>query len=143
MDLNATSMMTKGVQEGIIAGFIYDVISLTIAFILVKIFYEKLYMKWKWGGWEIKVYNNIEKDNEEPLTIRNLSTHSAKRIVNDEGELSVYVKGIISPYARLTIDIASRNAIDIGLIDIGVKSKKKILIDLSKNPSEKDSKTEK
>ncbi len=53
--------------------------------------------------------------------------------MDDKGEFSIYVKGIISPYAWLNIDIASEEAEKIRLVKID-PSKKIIIVDLSKNP---------
>jgi hypothetical protein len=135
MDLNTTGVMTQGVKEGIVAGFIYDVASLAIAFILVKIIYEKLYMKWKWGGWRVKICEN-STDGGDVLVDRKLSIQAAKRILEDRGEFSIYVKGIVSPYAYLNIDIASDEAEEIGLIQRDIAGQE-IVVDLSKNPPPK------
>lgn len=119
------------VQENLAVNFIYDVLKFIIAFIFVKFFYEKVYIKWKWGGWRVIILNEDRKQ----VVSRKLSCSVTKRIFEDLGEFSIYLKGIISPYGWLNnIDIASEKAEGIGLIERDYKNKM-IIIDLSKNPS--------
>ena len=127
MDSNIIGTMI----DSIIQNGLYDIVKFIIAFIIYQVLYEKVYLPRKWGGWVVKVIDNMESD--VPRTKRKLSIHSARRIINDEGELSVYLKGLVSPFAKLTIDIASEEAKEIKLLIID-KKEKTIHIDLSKNP---------
>ena len=119
------------VRDNIIGNLAYDVFKFTIALILVKIIYEKLYMQIRWGNWKVIIKNQNKK-----LVERKLSPHVAKNIFDDEGEFSIYIKGIVSPYGWLNIDIASQEAKDKGLLVID-DNNRTITIDLSKNPSKK------
>ena len=133
MDLNITGFITKGVSEGILAGFIYDIVSLSLAFILIKLFYEQIYMRLKWGNWKIKVFSSDESSDFEE-TERILLPKKAKEIINDMGEFSVYVKGVVaSTNTWLNVDIASDKAKEIGLTKLD-KTKREICIDVHKNP---------
>jgi len=135
MDFNITEIMSKGVTEGVVAGFIYDVISLAIAFILVKFFYEKLLMKLMWGHWYVLVFKPNKEGKKVLVAKRKVSLQTAKKIFEDEGEFSIYVKGVVSSTNTwLNEDVASENAKDIKLTRI-FKNQRKIVIDLSKNPS--------
>ena len=127
MDSNIIGIMI----DSIIQNGLYDIVKFIIAFIIYQVLYEKVYLPRIWGGWVVKVIDNMESD--VPRTKRKLSIHSARRIINDEGELSVYLKGLVSPFAKLTIDIASEDAKEIKLLIID-KEEKTIHIDLSKNP---------
>jgi len=133
MDLNITGFITKGVSEGILAGFIYDIVSLSLAFILIKLFYEQIYMRLKWGNWKIKVFSSDESSDFEG-TERILLPKKAKEIINDMGEFSIYVKGVVaSTNTWLNVDISSDKAKEIGLTKLD-KTKREICIDVHKNP---------
>jgi len=133
MDLNITGVIPKAVADSILAGFIYDIISLSAAFILIKLFYEKIFMKLRWGKWKIKVFSSDENSYFEG-TERILLPKKAKEIINDMGEFSVYVKGVVaSTNTWLNVDIASDKAKEIGLTKLD-KTKREICIDVHKNP---------
>ena len=119
------------VRDNIIGNLAYDVFKFTIALILVKIIYEKLYMQIRWGNWKVIIKNQNKK-----LVERKLSPHVTKNIFDDEGEFSIYIKGIVSPYGWLNIDIASQEAKNIKLLNID-NDNRTITIDLSKNPPKK------
>jgi len=136
VDSNITGLVTKlfskGVYEGLLASFIYNIISIIVAFILVKFFYDKLYMKSKWGNWKIRVLNS--NDSSFQGTERILRPHKAKEILQDEGVFSVYVKGVVaSTNSWLNTDIASEKAKELKLVKIDNK-KREIVIDLANNP---------
>lgn len=118
------------VRDNLMVNFIYDVLKFIVAFVIIKFFYETIYMKKVWGGWKVII---LDIDGNEVLE-RELSASVSKRIFGDLGDFSIYLKGIISPYGFLNkIDISSEKAIEIGLL-IRDESKKKIIVDLSKNP---------
>ena len=135
MDFNTTAFMSKGVAEGLLAGFLYDVFSIMVAFVLVKILYEMFYMKYRWGNWKIKVTDSSHSNFEGAE--RSLTPSKAKEILEDEGEFSVYAKGVVSSTnSWLNIDIASKKAKEIGLVKID-EEKREICIDLAKNHQKK------
>ena len=118
------------VKDNLMVNFIYDVIKFIVALVTVKFFYEKLYLENRWGGWKVIILDN----HQVKVLERNLSPLVAKRIFDDLGDFSIYLKGIISPYGFLNkIDISSQKAVDIGLL-MRNNLEKKIIIDLSKNP---------
>ena len=116
------------VKDKLMVNFIYDVIKFIVALVTVKFFYEKFYPKNRWGGWKVIILDN----HQVKVLERNLSALVAKRIFDDLGDFSIYLKGIISPYGFLNkIDISSQKAVDIGLL-MRNNLEKKIIIDLSK-----------
>lgn len=119
-------------RESLLANFAYDVVKVVFGFLLGRVLIDKLYMTWRWGGWNVIVWGK-EDDKKKELTKRKLSPSVAKRILEDETEYSVYVKGVISPYIRLNIDPCSPSAAEIGLIRKDLK-RKHIVIDIDKNP---------
>lgn len=61
---------------------------------------RRLYLKWRYGGWNV-----ILMKGEDPILTRNVATNKARECLEDESEKAVFLKGIISPYGRLTCDI--------------------------------------
>jgi hypothetical protein len=132
MDINTTQIL-KDTGENFLQNGVYDILKFTILFILYKVF-ERLYLKSEWGDWEVRVYKNYSND-KEALVTRKLSIQSAKQLHQDEGEMSRYLKGLVSPFAMLTLDIVSEEAKEKGLYKV---EDKKIIIDLSKNSPKKN-----
>ena len=123
------STVLEMIRDNLMVNFIYDVLKFIVAFIIIKFFYETIYMKKRWGGWRVIILD----ENEKEVLERELSAIVTKRILGDLGDFSIYLKGIVSPYGFLNIDISSQKAIDLGLIKQD-KLEKKIVINLSKNP---------
>jgi hypothetical protein len=99
-------------------GLIYDLFKIIVGFIFARFIYERFIMQFLWGGWSVKVIkNNIS------VVSRDISPSSCKRILSDETELSVYLKGIISPYEWLKIDIVSPVVIKAGVLITNKKQK--------------------
>lgn len=122
--------------------FLYDAAKLTFAFIIIKLLYEKVYMQWRWGNWKIKVFSsNPEQKKPFEPTQRSLLPRKAREILTDDGEFSIYVKGIISSTGTwLNVDIISDKAERDGLVFRDPK-RREIRIDVAKNPPKE--KTEK
>ncbi len=137
MDFNITTLTLNDVVEGLFIGTLYDVFKLLLALIFLKFLYEKFYMQRKWGGWKIKVLNSADKEFEG--TERVLTPSKARAILEDDGEFSIYVKGIVaSTNSWLNVDIASKKAKKIELVkrdDI----QRVICIDLANNRPPKPS----
>ena len=113
----------------------YDIAKFFVGYILSRVIYEKYLLAWRWGGWEL-----IVKRGDKTETTRKLSPEFAKRIRTDENEFSVFVKGVVSPYERLKIDICLPESRKIGLIHIPPlnrfdrpRTNRKIFVDISKN----------
>ncbi|WP_420209076.1 hypothetical protein [Candidatus Electronema sp. JC] len=129
MDLN-------DVMDNIIVSTSYDVAKFFVSYILAKIVWGK-WLDWRWGGWKL-----IVKRGEHGLAEREMSSECGKRTQNDKNEFSVYVKGVVSPYEFINIDICSDKAEEIGLVhrpSLGrldlPRNQRVITIDLSKNPA--------
>jgi hypothetical protein len=127
--MNLTGIVTD-VVNNVSENGLYDILKFVILYFIYK-GYEKWYLANKWGDWKVKIFKTLE--DTHPETERKLSIPSAKRIIEDEGERSIYLKGLVSPHAKLTIDIVSQDAKDKGLVNIDIV-KKVIIVDLSKNP---------
>lgn len=111
-------------------------VSLPITFfgaLLAFWFYEKLWKNWRYGRWELHV---ISSDPEKKGTTRLLSSSTAERILKDETDLSVFVKGVASPYGWLNIDPCSEESKERGLLVMNNRART-ITLDMNKNPEKK------
>lgn len=115
---------------------LYDIAKFFVGYVIGRVVYDQYLLGWRWGGWRL-----IVKRDDKVLTTRNVSSEFGRRIRTDGNELSVYVKGVVSPYEFLNIDICSEKAEQLGLIRHPVlgrfdlpRSKREIVVDLAKNP---------
>lgn len=116
------------IQNNIVYDLVYDITKIIIGYIFAKIIYDKVIMKLKWGGREV-----IVKNDQKVLVNRTLSPEVARRIETDATDFSVYIKGVVSPFAWLTVDVSSDKAESLGLV---CRDGKRVTIDISKNRKE-------
>ena len=95
-------------------------------FILAKTILERI-DKWHFGGWRVVVRNKGKELVNRPISVR-----KAKEIFDDSADMSVFLKGVASPYCWITCDIISQGQ-DIGLLNID-KKKRRITINIYKKP---------
>lgn len=64
-------------------------------------------LKWhkerRYGGWRALI---LAQDGQQLLR-RKLSANTAERVLNDEAELSVFLKGLVSPYGHIHCDLVT------------------------------------
>ena len=108
---------------------LYDIIKFCVSFLLVRSLYDSWFKRWRWGDWQTVVM----RGNQE-LARRKISPARAKTIHEDDTELSVYIKGVVSFHDWLNLDVCSHEAKSTGLLTIN-KNKREIMVDLAKNPS--------
>lgn len=81
-------------------------LSLIVAELLVSWLYgeqiQPRIKKLKWGGWSAELSNPAWGDFRP---IRIISPQKAEQIFTDDSELSVYLKGLISPYGQVSVDL--------------------------------------
>ena len=106
---------------------LYDIFKFSIGFLVAQ-WLERVYKKNKYGGWTIELVKG-----EESILKRDMTPMWVERIFKDDYDLSVYIKGFISPYFFLNIDITCDKAKEIGLIKIDA-DKQTIVINQLKNP---------
>lgn len=117
-----------GNLAAVVAGQIFnDLVSLIVAFTAVKAL-EALYKKRKYGGWTLIVQDATGK----VVTKRLVGMKKMEAVLDDESELSVFIKGVSSPFAWINIDPVTKGR-EVGLLTILPKVKE-ISVDLSKNP---------
>ena len=125
-----TSIVDK-ITDNFLLSTLYDIAKYTIGYLLARGLVDGVYMRWKWGNWQVQV-----QKNGELLTSRELSPAKTKMILNDASDLSVYIKGIVSPHTWLNIDICSQEAKDSGLFVID-RQGRRFIVDVAKNPPAK------
>ena len=89
------------------------------------------YKQWRWGGWKVIL---LDSKGDE-LVERKVSIKKAEEILNDESELSVYLKGICSPYRFLKIDLITKGK-ELGILDV---DRKKQLISINQSNYKEES----
>jgi hypothetical protein len=129
-------MEMNTLQDSFFLSTLYDIAKFFVGYVIGRLVYDQYLLDWRWGGWRL-----IVKRGDEPLTKRELSSEFGRRIRTDDNEFSVYVKGVVSPYEYLNIDICSEKAKHIGLISHPVlgrfdlpRNKRELVVDLAKNP---------
>ncbi|MDD4650803.1 MAG: hypothetical protein PHQ34_01100 [Methanothrix sp.] len=86
----------------------------------------------KYGGWHV-----IIKENDAIKVDRPISVRKAKEIIEEPADLSVFLKGIASPYDTLNCDIIEEGEC-LGLL-IRDTVNRQFIVDLGKNPPGKQS----
>lgn len=93
----------------------------------VMLFYG--YKKWKFSGWKV-----IVKDGDTVRTTRLVGPKKAEQVLDDTSDLSVFIKGVVSPYCRhLNEDVISDKSRESGLFK-QLDKEKTWVVDIAKNP---------
>ena len=85
----------------------------------------------RFGGWQVQITRNGQE-----ITHRDVSARKAKDVLEESADLSVLLKGIISPYAHLNCDLITEGQ-ENGLLLVD-KQSRRFLINLDKNPAPKE-----
>lgn len=115
-------------------GLIPNGIAALAGFLLAYFVRDRLFNPYRFGGWRVRV---LRGDKE--LTARDIGWRKAQAIADDVSELSVFLKGVVSPYAWVTCDIVAEGQA-VGLLRIDPKPKglffktRTYTIDVAKNP---------
>ena len=92
------------------------------------------YLFWKfqerrtYGGWKVVV-----KNGDTILCTRPVGGRKAKEVMDDISTLSVFLKGIVSPFGWVNLDLVSDEAKNLGLFKEDKKAREWV-IDLAHNP---------
>ncbi len=84
----------------------------------------------KYGRWHVVV-----KEKGETIVERAISVRKAKEILDEPADLSVFLKGVVSPYAKLNCDLVKEGA-DRGLL-VRDNANRQFIVDLDQNPPQK------
>ena len=83
--------------------------------------------RWRYGGWHVVVKNGDKLHVDRPV-----SAAKAKQVLDEPADLSVFLKGVVSPYGWIKCDLIEHGKKE-GLLVAGEVSKR-FVIDLDKNP---------
>lgn len=89
------------------------------------------YRSWRFGRWTVVIH-----EGDDVLLDRSISPSKAKQLLDDEADLSVYLKGVVSPYAWLHRDLLDPKSLEEGMLIID-ETTRTYHIDLGKNPPAK------
>lgn len=110
------------ILQNLIAGFLAVVLGIAFTRLVRSRWDEHRY-----GGWQV-----IIKKNEKTRVRRAISVRKAKEILDDPADLSVFLKGIASPYAFIGCDIIEEGERRGLLTQDNVN--RQFILDLDKNP---------
>lgn len=120
--------MNNLVESSIIA-ILQNLIASFLAVVLGIAFSRLVRSRWdehRYGGWQ------VIKEKEKIRVRRAISVRKAKEILDDPADLSVFLKGIASPYAFIGCDIIKEGECRGLLTQDNVN--RQFILDLDKNP---------
>ena len=94
----------------------------------VSFLFFSLVKKNRFGGWNVVI-----RRGDEVLCFRPVGARKAEEVLDDSSTLSVFIKGVASPFCWLNEDLCSDKAAQIGLFTVSFP-KKQWVVDISKNP---------
>ena len=83
--------------------------------------------RWRYGGWTVYIMRG-----EEEVLREEIPPAKAKELLHDPISLRIYLKGLVSSYAWLRLDLLTQGR-EIGLFRED-RARRRFVIDLSKNP---------
>lgn len=98
-----------------------------VAGVVFAQFIQTWWERWRFGRWVV-----VLKRGDEVLLERPISPRKAKEILEEPAELSVFLKGVVSPYAWIACDLVGRGR-EIGLL-VEDRRARRFVIDLARNP---------
>jgi len=81
------------------SGLLQNFLWLFITIVFTSVIW-RFYLNRRYGGWTVTL-----TINGKTILTRKVSTNKARECLEDESEKAVFLKGIVSPYGRLTCDI--------------------------------------
>jgi hypothetical protein len=113
------------ISQNLIASFLAVVLGIAFTQFIGRRWEEHRY-----GRWHVVI-----KKKEEIKVNRAISVRKAKEILDEPADLSVFLKGVVSPYAFLNCDIIEEGE-RLGLL-IRDNINRQFIVDLDKNPPQK------
>jgi hypothetical protein len=106
--------ITQEILIGLIPNFLASFLAIAFAFFVR----DGIYNRRRYEGWEVK----LTYHDQDVMPRRAISWRKAKEIAEEPAELSVFLKGVASPYARIHCDIISEGKKE-GLLTIDPSKK--------------------
>jgi hypothetical protein len=114
-----------------ITDFVLQTVLAELLIVILGVLFARLvqsrWEEWKYGGWRVVVIGQGQTHVN-----RGISTRKAKEIREEPADLSVFLKGTVSPYAFLRCDII-QEGVELGLLRIDEEGRV-YTVDLDKNP---------
>ncbi len=110
-------MDSNTVMQDFFVGLSTNFLAAFLGFLLAYLARDRLFNPYRYGGSRVRVVRRGEE-----LTSRDISWRKAQEVADDISELSVFLKGVISPYAWVTCDIVAEG-LEVGLLTIEKKRK--------------------
>lgn len=114
------------ISQNLLASLLFSLFGVLLGIIVVDRFRQWRDQK-RYGGWHVIVTKKNAALVDRPISVR-----KAKEVLDESSELSVFIKGVVSPYARLNCDILDKVKYP-GLL-IQDDANRRFLVDLDKNP---------
>ncbi len=111
---------------GVVINLVTEIIVVVVGIFIAQ-FIRRIWDEWRYGRWIA-----IVRRNNVDLVRRKVSAGKAKEILGESSDLSVFLKGLVSPYAQLHCDIIEVDK-QPGLLLIDHDARQ-FVINLDKNP---------
>lgn len=101
-------------MEWLLAGvnFIVQQLLAELIVVVAGVLVANSILKWhkerRYGDWHALI---LAQDGQQLLR-RQLSANTAERVLNDEAELSVFLKGLVSPYGYIHCDLVTEGKVN-------------------------------
>lgn len=119
-------------MDGVPIGIVTNLLSEFIVVVLGVLFAQFIKNRWderRYGHWKV-----IINEADGQVHSRSISPKKAKQILEVPEDLSVFLKGVVSAYAQLRVDLITEGR-KIGLLEED-RTNRRFVIDLTKNPQE-------
>ena len=116
------------IREWVVSGLVQNFTWMIIAIFFVE-FVQRAYENWRYGGWKVVV-----SKGGVDLMIREISPGKVKEILAETSELSVYIKGVTSPYGWINCDILTKGR-ELGLFYQDDENRR-LVVNLDLNPED-------
>ncbi|MBX7236933.1 MAG: hypothetical protein K1X65_21305 [Caldilineales bacterium] len=110
------------ITQNLIASFLAVVFGIAFTYLV-----RRQWDKYWFGRWRVVVLEGGETKVDRPISV-----NKAKQILDESSELSVFLKGVTSPYGWINCDILDKGR-ELGLL-VEDQAKRVFIVDLDKNP---------
>lgn len=115
--------LTNGILTNLLSEFIIVVLGVLFAqFILAR------WDEWRYGGWQVVV---MDRNGQEHR--RAISPRKAKQLLDEPADLSVFLKGVVSAYGQVSVDLITEGR-TLGLLQQD-HTARRFTVDLRRDPS--------
>lgn len=122
--VEAFSAILQNPWEFIIQTLLAELIVVIVGVVIAHLFLDN-YVRWRFGKWRVIV------KGEDVYVDRPVSARKAQEVLEEPAELSVFLKGVVSPYLWIKCDIIE-HGIDSGFLTVN-KRDSVFVIDLTKH----------